>query len=64
LSSLQIAHQNIKPENLILTDLHHFTFKFCDITSGIETIKDKKTQTWNLAGSVGFMSPELYENVF
>lgn len=40
-----------------------FTFKFCDVTDGIQTTSGKNTRTWNLAGSVSFMSPELYDNV-
>jgi serine/threonine protein kinase len=58
----KIAHCDIKPENILITNIETLEIKICDIGSG-KQIKNENTNTGTICGTVPFIAPELMNNI-
>jgi len=59
LEKIQIAHGDIKPENILIQNEKDLAIKVCDIGSG--RMNQATAQTQTIVGTRPFMAPELYE---
>jgi serine/threonine protein kinase len=60
LQELNIAHRDVKPENILLFDQDQLLFKICDVGVGTES-RGENTKTRTLIGTVAYLSPELFQ---
>lgn len=61
LQGVGVAHYNLKPENLILTDAEELRFKVTDMQPE-KVVEERQSRTLNIAGTVSFMAPEVFES--
>jgi len=59
LHKVDIVHQDMKPENLLLVDKESPAIKLCDF--GLAEIADDEVELVGLAGSTPYMAPEVVE---
>ena len=62
---LNMAHCDIKPQNILMMKENDLEFKVCDVGAGELLMNDQHTRTKTIEGSIPFIAPELLaENLF
>lgn len=60
LQTLEVAHRDVKPQNIIVFEMNPLRCKVCDVGVGTAVGIDN-TRTRSLIGTVSYLSPELYK---
>jgi serine/threonine protein kinase len=59
LTEMNIAHCDIKPENILIMDCQNLTMKLCDVGS-CKVVSKENAEEATILGTVPFLAPELF----